>query len=136
MDLFNRPYLQRLTQSVDVSAFRQKVIANNIANVDTPHFKRSSVQFEQLLREKMNSTKLNGTQTDIQHMSIGSASLSQSIQPRIATDHNTAMNNNHNNVDIDVEMAELAKNQMKYSLLVQQLGHEISMMRKAIGGGT
>jgi flagellar basal-body rod protein FlgB len=45
------------------------------------------------------------------------------------------MNNNLNNVDIDTEMSQLAKNQLTYNTEIQQVSHEIKQLRLAIDGG-
>lgn len=135
VDLLNSNAFQLLIRSVDTAALRQKVYANNIANVDTPGFKRSEVQFEQLLQEQINAREVVGYQTHPKHIPIGQNTSLAQIEPEITVDHELSMNNNGNNVDIDAEMALLAKNQLYYNLLVGQIGHEISMVRKAIGGG-
>ncbi len=56
------------------------------------------------------------------------------LYPKIITDESTSMNNNENNVDIDREMSLLAKNQLSYNLYVQQINHDVRMMRTAIEG--
>jgi len=58
----------------------------------------------------------------------------QSAQPRIVTDETSAINNNKNNVDIDYEMALMAKNQLYYNALIQQVNYDIKHLRTAIGG--
>lgn len=133
MNLLNQPSFDLLKRSADAAVLRQKVLASNIANADTPHYKRSEVQFEQLLQEKVRTGSVTGYRTHPNHLPIGHDS-NQSVIPSVVTDHRTKMNNNGNNVDIDMEMALLAKNQLNYNLLVGQMGHEITMLRKAIGG--
>ena len=49
--------------------------------------------------------------------------------PKPLTGQRTSMNNNNDNVDIDYEMALLAQNQLHYNALIQQLNHEITMLR-------
>lgn len=86
-----------------------KVVANNVANVDTPYFKRSDVLFEELLQGEMNSStpSIEGYRTNPKHFFIGkSTNLPNS---EIKTDESTAINNNLNNVDMDYEMSLMAK---------------------------
>jgi flagellar basal-body rod protein FlgB len=52
----------------------------------------------------------------------------------VVTDQSTVINNNRNNVDIDKEMSLLAENQLRYSLLIQQVNHDVNMMRIGIKG--
>ncbi len=125
-----------LERSLDAATLRQRVVSNNIANVDTPFFKRSDVRFEEMLQEELYGTKstLRGYRTHPKHFPIGSTSASGTAQAEITTDQSSQYNNNKNNVDIDYEMALLAKNQLRYNLLVQQTSHEIKQIRTAIGG--
>ncbi len=133
VELLNSTTFNLLTSSVDAASLRHKVLANNIANADTPHFKRSDVSFEALLKEQLNARALSGYRTHPKHIPIGHAM--PSVTPKVVTDHDTAMNHNGNNVDIDAEMAMLAQNQLNYHMYIGQISHEISMIRKAIGGG-
>lgn len=114
---------------------RQRVISDNVANADTPNFKRSEVVFEELLTKQMGTgqeTKLNGRRTDTKHMVIGAPS--EQPLAAVVREDRTLMNNNKNNVDIDREMSLLAKNQLRYNFYVQQINHDVTMMRTAIEG--
>ncbi|WP_135547145.1 flagellar basal body rod protein FlgB [Paenibacillus cymbidii] len=133
MSLLDKPSFNLLSRSLDAAALRQKVVANNIANVDTPKFKRSDVVFEELLQNEMSSPRgIVGSRSDRRHFYISSGSQSG---PQIQTDERAVMNNNLNNVDIDSEMSLLAKNQLRYNVMVQEVNHDIKMMRTAINGG-
>lgn len=135
MDLLTNPSIQRLEGALHAASLRQQVLANNIANVDTPHFKRSDVAFEKLLSKAIGSgagKSLTGRMTDSRHIPIGASALP--VKARIVSEEKTAINNNRNNVDIEKEMALVAENQLRYNLYVQQLNHEIRMMRIGIEG--
>lgn len=130
----DKPSFQLLEKSLDAATMRQKTITNNIANVDTPYFKRSEVSFESLLQKEMGSLPtLQGYRTDARHFSFG-GSLQQ-ISPQISVDEASIMNNNLNNVDMDTEMSQMAKNQLAYNTEIQQVNHEFKMLRSAISGG-
>ncbi|MGZ9584644.1 flagellar basal body rod protein FlgB [Paenibacillus marinisediminis] len=130
MDLLGSTSFKQLESAIQASSARHQVITNNIANVETPYFKRSDVEFESLLRNEMNESTLKGTRTDSRHFYIGP---SQSIpEYRIVQDESTVMGNNQNNVDIDVEAAKQAENQLRYNTYIQQANHHINMMRTAI----
>ena len=130
----NSSHFRTLERTLDASSLRQAVIANNIANVDTPRFKRSEVQFESLLQQSLNGSpsRVIGLRTDPRHINIGRTS--QEMKPKIVVDENSVMNNNLNNVDIDAEMSLMAKNQLRYNTLVQQASHEIKLARTAVEG--
>lgn len=136
MNLLNSAAFGRMEGALQAAEMRQRVISNNVANSDTPHFKRSEVLFEELLEQSMGGNKpghLTGNRTDQKHITIGTGSA---VMPKamVITDETTSMNNNENNVDIDREMSLLAKNQLSYNLYIQQINHDVRMMRTAIEG--
>jgi flagellar basal-body rod protein FlgB len=130
---FNKPGMNLMSRALDAAAVRQQVIANNIANVDTPNFKRSAVRFEELLQQKLDGQKpLQGYRTDRRHFYIGRGSTE--IGPEVVKDEYSVINNNMNNVDIDYEMALMAKNQLRYNVLAQQMSAELKKIRTAMDG--
>lgn len=137
MDLLGGASFLRMEGAIKAASLRQQVMANNIANVDTPNFKRSDVQFEELLSQAMGSDgqsgEFVGQRTDPRHIQIG-GSAGTAPSPRIVTDESTQINNDKNNVDIDKEMSLLAENQLRYNLFAQQINHDIKMMNIAIKG--
>lgn len=135
MDLLSKPSFRMLEQSLNAATLRQQVIAHNIANGDTPNFKRSELRFEELLeRELSGQTTLEGYRTDPRHFYIGGRKQGGIPQSQIVRDDSTTMNNNQNNVDIDYEMALLAKNQLRYNTMAQQVNNELKKLRTVIGG--
>ncbi|MNC78502.1 flagellar basal body rod protein FlgB [compost metagenome] len=56
------------------------------------------------------------------------------MESKIVVDNNSVMNNNLNNVDIDAEMSLVAKNQLRYNVVAQQVTHDIRNIRTVIGG--
>ncbi|QLG41403.1 MULTISPECIES: flagellar basal body rod protein FlgB [unclassified Paenibacillus] len=134
MNLLNDISFQRLQGALDASNIRQRTIADNIANADTPYFKRSDVAFEEMLQEKMNGDMpvLKGKVTDSRHFVIGPSSSIPT--PVVNMDQSTSMNNNQNNVDVDKEMSLLAENQLRYNAYIQQVNEQIKMMRVGVEG--
>ncbi|MFD0698391.1 flagellar basal body rod protein FlgB [Paenibacillus sp. GCM10027628] len=134
MSLLDKPSWNLMERTLDASSLRQKVIANNVANVDTPYFKRSDVMFEELLQGQMSSStpSIEGYRTDRRHFYIGKSP--NVTPPEIKTDETTAINNNMNNVDMDYEMSLMAKNQLKYNTLIQQMNSEFKKMHTVLGG--
>lgn len=134
--LSNNQSVDRISRALDASILRQNVITNNIANIDTPHFKRSEVRFEQYLRQELQSTKSTfvGNRTDPRHLFIGGSLNGEPINASITVDQKTSMNNNYNNVDIDHEMSLMAKNQLYYNTLIQRMNGKFSSIKTAIDG--
>lgn len=117
---------------------RQEVVANNIANVNTPNFRKKNVEFEDLLAreiygEKSPEGKLKMVQTHINHLPYKPRSIHAT--PNLVEDNSTIMRVDHNNVDVDIEMATLAKNQIYYNALANQMGGYVSKIRTAITSG-
>jgi flagellar basal-body rod protein FlgB len=135
MDVLGGAAFQRLESAIHASSMRQRVIANNIANVDVPYFKRSDVVFEEYLTQAISgqgTPVLAGRMTNARHIPINTTYPTPS--PQVITDESTSINNDLNNVDIDKEMSLLAENQLRYNLLIQQVSHEVKMMRIGIEG--
>jgi flagellar basal-body rod protein FlgB len=118
-----------LKNSMDASALRGKVIANNIANINTKGYKKLFVTFEDTLNDSKGE---NALKTDNnKHIQTGSSSGEIAVQ----RDESTSMRQDGNNVDIDLEMTNQAANTLMYNALVQRVSGKISMKRYIIGGG-
>lgn len=134
--IVNNASFQRMESALYAAESRQRVISNNIANAETPNFKRSELVFEDLIAKHLdnNTETISGRRTHEKHIPIGKGNL-RLPTAQLVTDHSTSMNNTtNNNVDLDAEMALLAKNQLNYNFYVQQLNHDFTMMRIAITG--
>jgi len=124
--------IQTLEKSLAYSTAKNRIIADNIANVDTPNYKAKKVVFKNVLASTMDKT-IQNKRTHSKHFSFGNM-VDQSYVVRENT--NTMYNHNGNNVDIDQEMAELAKNQIYYQAVVDRLNGKFSNIEKVIRGGS
>ncbi|MCG7377269.1 flagellar basal body rod protein FlgB [Paenibacillus sp. ACRSA] len=110
---------------LQVLTARHNVTAHNIANADTPNYKKKSVEFQEELRrivEQGNTDHLNLHRTHPKHFPVSTPG--PVVPYRIVENNNTTMNNNGNNVDIDKEMSNLAENQLMYNYMVDRVsGH-------------
>ena len=134
MQLLNGVGFTRLETAIYAANMRQSVLSNNIANNDTPNFKRSNVSFESMLQQAAEGDMpvLQGKRTNTRHFVIGPSA--DVPAPLVTTDKTTSMNNNLNNVDIDSEMSQLAENQLRYNTYIEQINYQIKMMRNAVEG--
>jgi len=118
-------YINVLGKATNASWKRNEVISNNIANVDTPGYKRSDVQFESYLQDaltgdgsldqKVANTKLN------------------SIDATVYTDNSSlSYRLDGNNVDIDTESAYMAENQIRYYTLLDSMTQEFSRIKTVL----
>lgn len=122
-----------LKKALDASYLRHQAISNNIANINTPNYKADRVVFEEELKKSMSEMGVQLKATHKNHFGIRDAN--QVVEPRMVKDNSPAMRNDGNNVDIDMEMANLAANQILYNTLVQQANQKISTLRYVIHGG-
>ena len=105
---------------------RQRTIANNVANVDTPNFKASEVRFEDALMGAM--TRQQGTPAS-------QTSLNDQASRTSFVDGTTARADG-NNVDIDREMELLGETQLTYSALTQVMSTRLGILRSVVSGGS
>ncbi len=101
-----------IKKGLDVASLRQKIVSSNIANINTPDYKVNKVEFEEYLAKAKNNGKLP--------------------EPVVKKRTGTSINENGNNVDIDLEMTELAANEIYYSVLISQLNAKLSNMNYVI----
>lgn len=124
-----------LEETLDASWARNDAIAQNIANVDTPTYKRKDIAFEDILNKALDGTNLDGNLTDKRHIAINNSDIDE-IQPTLVEDNSkTSMRIDGNNVDIDSEMTNMAKNTIKYNTLVQLINNNYSKIKNVIAEG-
>ncbi len=124
-----------LGKGLDVSSKRHAVISNNIANVNTPLFKRQIVTFEdQMAKVFDGKVDIVGRREDDRHIPIGECNY-MDVDPVTIKDRIHVMRNDKNNVDIDVEMSDLAKNTMTYQIHSTRLASMFAQLNDVISRG-
>lgn len=117
--------LDILQRTMDASLLRQSVIANNIANANTPNFKRTEVNFESRLAYALESEthrpRFREALTDENHIAFYEPLDYRDVRPRRVLDFLTTAKNNGNNVDIEVESMDLLNNQLAYQSMVRSV---------------
>ena len=123
--LLNDSNFRIMQKSLDALWLRQKVISNNIANIDTPGYKSKRIEFENILNNQL--TSLNNDQ--------GMNDQLQSIEPQIIEDNKYIMREDGNNVDIDAQNIELVRTQIQYEYMTRMISNAISREKYAITEG-
>ncbi len=124
-----------LAKGLEVSSVRHKVISNNIANVNTPLFKRQIVTFEDEMAKVFDGKiDLVGKREHDGHIPIGEINY-RDVGPTTIKDRIHVMRNDKNNVDIDVEMSDLAKNTMTYQIHATRLAAMFAGLNDVITRG-
>ena len=132
-NLYNNVNL--MSKAMDASWARNESIANNIANVNTPGYKKSAVEFESILKDSINRNTLRGSITHERHIPIGTADIS-TIKHQTVQHRGYSTRRDGNNVDIDVEMAERAKNELWYQSLSTRVNGQFQKLRTVISEGS
>ena len=114
-------------RALDVRSRRMEVLARNIANADTPHFKAQDVDFRSVLanvqQEPMVATQKGHVDNAIQDTPNG---LKYRIPFNVAFDGNT--------VELNIEQAQYGKAAADFQATLQFLQNDFSSMRKALRG--
>lgn len=120
-------YINVVDRALDASYLRETVIANNIANVDTPYYKRKDVNFQDVLDDAIDSAKYKTIDQAVTSINT------DDLNPIEYTDaENFSYRIDRNNVDIDTENVELASEQLRYQALIQSANLDFSRFRSVI----
>ena len=118
-------YINVLDKAADASWLREATITNNLANVDTPGFKRKDVDFEGVLKTELGRSKyvtLDQKVKDLHMNHLNATAYTDSS--------NFSYRLDGNNVDVDTE---LASEQLRYTALTDSITHEISRFKSVLG---
>lgn len=127
-------------KALDGAMLRHEILANNIANVNTPGFKRSDVKFRTQLKSALDSMTENnqlivrGATTNTGHIPIGPPVHLDQVSATIHRDAATSARVDENNVSIDMELATLSGNAAYYSTMVRLLTDYYGNIQTVIQG--
>ena len=120
MALFDTTAFRIMEQGIDLLTQQQSIIAQNIANQDTPDYKCKYLYFAGALKEKLDEV---GEKTGKKRLELVST---------IHVDENTKDQPDGNNVDSDTQQALFVKNAIQYQEIINQMNSEFNMMRTAM----
>jgi flagellar basal-body rod protein FlgB len=107
--------LKILEKIMDICSYRQKILASNIANADTPNYKAKDIDFQSELKKAIE--KDNNSYTIIESPT-------------------TMPNRDGNTVNVEVEMTKLTETLLLYSASTQLMSTRIRMLKNAVKGGS
>lgn len=116
-----------IKKGLNVANLRGQVIANNMANINTKNFKRSSVSFEDTLKDVSSEIQNKGYVEGVSKRGYG--------EIKVVQDNSTSMRSDGNNVDLEVEKTNQAANTLMYNALITQANNQIKMTQMVINGG-
>lgn len=129
--LFSSPVYRVLKNGLDASSMKHQVISDNVANVDTPGYKRSEVVFEDLLGRAMDNHQMGR----ISNKTAPLLEPPEDVKAAVYRVYDTSQRLDGNNVDIDAEMSKMAENTLYYQGLTQLMTNKFTGLRNAIREG-
>lgn len=129
--LFDRAHLDHLKKALTVYARRQRVTAENIANVETRGYEAQEYRFEDMLR-RAQGNHLEGRRTHVNHLPVGRQGI-EDVSGEIRS-QDTGFDNGINDVNIDAEMTDIATTELSYRLATRVLSMKYGQLRSAIAG--
>ena len=122
-------YVNLLKSAADASWTREEVLTNNIANVDTPNYKRQDVEFSSFLA---NALQRYGKSTSSLTQRVKNVNYND-LSIRTYTDNSTlSYRTDGNNVDLSTENVELASEQINYNALIDSMNNEFSRFKSVL----
>ena len=100
-----------MKMGLDATELRSRTIANNIANINTPNYKRRYVTFEESLKNEINNAKIE-----------------------VKVDKDSIVREDGNNVDLENEKVNQASASLQYNALVSLTNTKLSMTKSVISG--
>ena len=117
-------YIRVLDKAADASWLRNEAISNNIANQDTPGYKRQDVAFESVLKQELGRSRYKQMDQKVAEVKISR------LNGRPYTDYSTfSYRLDGNNVDPENEQIMLAENQLKYQGLISSINQEFQNLQ-------
>jgi flagellar basal-body rod protein FlgB len=123
--MFSKTKVPFLKTTLNAYSTRHKAIANNIANVETRDYRPLKVEFESQLQRALDKKRPVGQRTDARHLAIGGNDMSNMKETVSRSDQA---------VNIEDEMGELAKNQLRFEFAARKLRGMYDQMKSAISG--
>ena len=123
-------YINVLDRAADAAWQRNEAISNNIANVDTPGYKRQDVAFESVLQQALGNNRYESMDDKVANVDLSR------LRGRAYLDYaNYSYRLDGNNVDIENENVMLAENQLKYQGLISSINQEFTNLKTGMKGG-
>jgi flagellar basal-body rod protein FlgB len=131
--IFSSESFPLIKKTLKAYSARHRTIADNISNISSPGYSKKKVQFEEHLHHTLNSgTSLKGKTTRSNHIPLGRRDNVKDTRIEVETVKQGNLEGGVNNVDIDMEMANLSVNTIKYNVMVNYLTRKLSLIKDAI----
>lgn len=120
LSIFDSQNYVMLKKMLDIGSQRHRIIANNIANVNTPGFKRNDLDFMAQLRASLSDS--------------GDTESLKMLEGKVVSPDDTPIRRDGNNVDLNMELSNMAKNSIMYNMYAEMLKGRYNKLRDALQG--
>ena len=120
-------YINVLNKAADASWLREETIMNNLANVNTPGYKRKDVDFQSVLRTELGNMKYTTLDSKVEHADLNRLKASTYVDSA-----NYSYRVDKSNVDVDNENVELASEKIRYDALTYSMTQEFARLKMAM----
>lgn len=122
-------YINIMDKAADASWLRETALTNNVANMDTPGYKRQDVDFESVLKRELGSSRYSSLDKRVRELNTDLSGLEVSTYTDSA---NYSYRLDGNNVDPDTEPVELASEQLRYEMITRAITDEFARMQAVL----
>ena len=120
-------YINVMGTTLDATKTREDVILNNVANINTPGYKRKDIRFETELKHAFARASEQTVDARVKNLDL------EALVPETYTDYaELSFRYDGNNVDINNELAILAKNSVKYNGLMELVNKDFAMLKSVL----
>jgi len=124
-----------LEKSLDMRSVNQRVLASNIANMDTPNYKAVELDVaEEMNRKKESNPGISLVRTHVNHFPVKNMPINN-VKLKAARAPDFSLRGDGNTVDIDRTMGKLAKNTLLFNAATQLISNKFKGLKNAIKGG-
>ncbi|MBI4774897.1 MAG: flagellar basal body rod protein FlgB [Deltaproteobacteria bacterium] len=119
-----------MEKAMDLRLQRQNLLASNLANVNTPGYRRNDITFEDKLRSAMDMNAMSVSRTSESHLGAGRNLVA--VAPDLVVPARTAINNDLNSVDMESELSQMSRNRLLYEVLIQAMTKKMQLLEYTI----
>lgn len=120
-------------RALDAASLRHSILADNIANIDTPGFKRSDVSFQTALKRALDpASRIELNRGSSRHFETEPTRDVNKVRPRVYSEVDTWTRNDKNNVDPEVEMSHIAQNTLYYQAVANRLSASFRTLQTVV----
>uniref|UniRef100_A0A7V3YLG2 Flagellar basal body rod protein FlgB n=1 Tax=Candidatus Caldatribacterium californiense TaxID=1454726 RepID=A0A7V3YLG2_9BACT len=128
-DMVRDPVMQVLERGLDYSMVRQRILAQNVANVETPHYRRKDVDFQNVFRDVLQRGE--ALPLSVTHRAHFQDQAENSQEARVLEEE-YVVRQDRSGVDVEKEMVTVVENALYYQALARMVSDKLGLLRTVI----